>query len=173
MHAQLTYKQNEKQYYKHTLEFSLVVWHCRSEKLAKFINRNQQTANSQLARTPVFLVYFLQKATANNKSVTLRLAPLAYNNAYKKFLEHVQRCDIFRLILHSWRFRFLSQWASACVSRSEKSFQAKLSNETSFNMDSILICTRWLVNQKAHSTHCSRSTTGRGIQLCNTLTLVP
>ena len=34
----------------------------------------------------------------------LRLAPLTYNNAYKKFVE--QRCDIFRLIpaviLHSW-----------------------------------------------------------------------
>ena len=31
----------------------------------------------------------------------------------------------------------------------EKSFPAKLSNETSFKMDSILICTRLLVNQKA------------------------
>ena len=42
MHAQLTYKQNEKQYYKLTLEFSLVVllFYCRFEKLAKFINRN-------------------------------------------------------------------------------------------------------------------------------------
>ena len=32
---------------------------------------------SQQARTPVFLVYFLQKAKANNKSVTLTLAPPA------------------------------------------------------------------------------------------------
>ena len=46
---------------------------------------------------------------------------------------------------------------------------AKLSNETSFKMDSILICTHLLVNQKAP---CSRSTTFRGIQLCDTLTLV-
>ena len=46
---------------------------------------------------------------------------------------------------------------------------AKLSNETSFKMDSILICTHLLVNQKAP---CSRSTTFRGIQLCHTLTLV-
>ena len=38
---------------------------------------------------------------------------------------------------------------------SEKSFQAKLSNETSFKMDSTLICTRLSVNQKAP---CSRST---------------
>ena len=30
-----------------------------------------------------------------------------------------------------------------------KSFPAKLSNETTFKMDSILICTRLLVNQKA------------------------
>ena len=64
-----------------------------------------------------------------------------------KFLE--QRCDIFRLILHSWRLRFLSQWASACAPRSETSFPAKLSNETSFKMISILICTRLLVNQMA------------------------
>ena len=68
----------------------------------------QQTTN--IARSPVFRAYFLQQAKANNKSVTLRLVPLAYNNAYKKFLE--QRCNVFRLILHSWRLRFLSQWAS-------------------------------------------------------------
>ena len=37
--------------------------------------RNNQTANSQRARTPVSQVYFLQKAKANNKSVTLTLAP--------------------------------------------------------------------------------------------------
>ena len=36
-------------------------------------------------------------------------------------------------------------------------------------MDSILICTRLLVNQKAYSTHCTRSTTRREIQLCDTL----
>ena len=42
MHAQLTYKQNEKKYYKHTLKFSLVVllFNCRSKKLAKFMNWN-------------------------------------------------------------------------------------------------------------------------------------
>ena len=97
----------------------------------------QQTTN--IARSPVFLAYFLQQVKANNKSVTLRLAPLAYNNAYKKFLE--QRCNVFCLVLLSWWFRFLSQWASAWVPRSEKSFGAKLSNETSFKMDSILICT--------------------------------
>ena len=73
------------------------------------------------------------------------------------------------LILHSWWLRFLSQWASACIPDSEKSFLAKLSNETSFNMDSILTCTHLLVNQKAP---CSRSTTCRGIQLRDTLTLV-
>ena len=40
LNAQLTYKQNEKQYYKCTL-CSSVVWllYCRSEKLAKFNNR--------------------------------------------------------------------------------------------------------------------------------------
>ena len=65
----------------------------------------------------------------------------------QKFLE--QRCDIFRLILHSWRLRFLSQLASACVPCSEKSFPAKPSDETSFKMDSILILTRLLENQKA------------------------
>ena len=54
--------------------------------------------------------------------------------------------------------------------RAEKSFPAKLSNETSFKMDSILIWTRLLVNQRAH---CSRSTTCREIQLYHTLTLVP
>ena len=44
----------------------------------KFINQKlKKTANSQRARTPVFLVYFLQKAKANNKSVTLTLAPPA------------------------------------------------------------------------------------------------
>ena len=91
------------------------------------------------ARSPVFLAYFLQQVKANKKSVTLRLAPLAYNNAYKKFLE--QRCNVLRLILHSWQLRFPSQWASAWVPRSEKSFAAKFSNETSFKMDSILICT--------------------------------
>ena len=42
-----------------------------------------------------------------------------------------------------------------CAPRSEKSFQAKLSNETSFKMDSTLICTRLSVNQKAP---CSLST---------------
>ena len=88
----------------------------------------------------------------------------------KKFLE--QRCDIFRLILHSLRLRFLSQWPSVCVLRSEKSFSAELSNETSFKMDSILIWARLLANSKAHSTHCSRSTTCREIELCDTLTLV-
>ena len=56
----------------------MLLFYCRSKKLAKFINRNKQTANSQRARTPVFLVYFLQKAKANNKSVTLRLAPPAF-----------------------------------------------------------------------------------------------
>ena len=124
--------------------------------------------NSQRARTPVFLVYFSQNAKANITFVNLRPAPLAYNNAYKKFLE--QRCDIFLAILHSWRLRFLSQRASTCVPRSEKSCSAKLPNENSFKMDNILICTRWLVNQKAH---CSRSITCREIQLCDTLTLVP
>ena len=98
----------------------------------------QQTTN--VARSPVFLAYFLQQVKANNKSVTLRLAPLAYKNAYKKILE--QRCNVFCLILHSWRLRFLSQWASAWEPCSEKSFAAKLSNETSFKMDTILVCTR-------------------------------
>ena len=106
----------------------------------------QQTANERGHQFSWF-IFYKKRRQINNKSVTLRLAPLAYNNGYKKFLE--QRCDIFRLILHSWRLRFLSQWASACVPRSEKSFPAKLSNETSFKMDSILICTRLLVNQKA------------------------
>ena len=69
---------------------------------------------------------------------------------------------------HSWRF--LLQQASACVPHWEKSFPAKLSNETSFKMDSILICTRLLVNQKAP---CLRSATCRGIQLCDTFSLVP
>ena len=36
-------------------------------------------ANSQRARTPVFLVYILQKEKANNQSVPLSF----YNNAYK------------------------------------------------------------------------------------------
>ena len=54
--------------------------------------------------------------------------------------------------------------------RSEKSLPAKLSNETSFKMDGILIFTRLLVNQKAH---CWRSTICREIQLCDTLQLVP
>ena len=72
------------------------------------INKQQTT---DVARSPVFLAYSLQQAKANNKSVTWRLAPLAYNNAYKKFLE--QRYNVFCLILHSWRLRFLSQWASA------------------------------------------------------------
>ena len=37
LHAQLTYKQNEKQYYKHTLQFSLVVllFYFRSKNLAR------------------------------------------------------------------------------------------------------------------------------------------
>ena len=65
-----------------------------------------------------------------------------YDDAYKNSLNS-------DAILHSWRLRFLSQWASACVPRLEKSFPAKLSNETSFKMDSILIYTRLLVNQKA------------------------
>ena len=91
----------------------------------------------QRARTPVFLVYFLQKAKANNQSVNTEIpwTAMRYFSSIK--------------ILHSWRLRFLSQLASACLSRSEKSFPAKLSNETSFNIDSILICTRLLVNQNA------------------------
>ena len=37
LHAQLTYNQNEKQYYKHTLWFPLAVllFYCRSENLAR------------------------------------------------------------------------------------------------------------------------------------------
>ena len=50
------------------------------------------------------------------------------------------------------------QRASACVPRSQKSFPAKLSNETTFKMDSILIYTCLRVNQKAH---CKRSTLQR------------
>ena len=119
------------------------MWGCFTADLKNSLNllieiNKQET--TYVARSPVFLAYFLQQAKANNKAVTLRLASLAYNNAYKKILE--QRCNVFRLILHSWRLRFLSQWASACLPHSEKSFPAKLSNETSFKMDSILICTR-------------------------------
>ena len=40
------------------------------------------------------------------------------------------------------------QWAPACVPSWEKSFPAKLSNKTTFKMDSILICTCLLVNQE-------------------------
>ena len=106
-----------------------------------------------VARSPVLLAYFLQQVKANNKSVTLRLAPLAYNNAYKKFVG--QRCNVFRLILHSWRLRSHS-WLN-------------------FQMKPVL---RWTVFWFAlvwfaHSTHCSWSTTSREIQLCDTLTLVP
>ena len=39
--------------------------------------------------------------------------------------------------------------ASACVPHSEKSFPPKLSNETTFKIDGILICPHLLVNQKA------------------------
>ena len=86
--------------------------------LAKFINRNKQTANSQRARTPVFLVYFFTKSEGKQQVCYLKTSATGfYNNTYKKFL--VQRCDVFRLILHSWRLRFLLQWASACVPRSE------------------------------------------------------
>ena len=45
--------------------------------LAKFINRNRKRQTAKRARTAVFLVCFLQKAKANNKSVTLTLAPPA------------------------------------------------------------------------------------------------
>ena len=37
------------------------------------------------------MVYVIQKLKTKNKSVTLRLAPLAYNDAYKKFLESAMR----------------------------------------------------------------------------------
>ena len=42
--------------------------------LAKFINQNKQTANERGHH----LVYFSQKAKANNKFVTLSLAPPAF-----------------------------------------------------------------------------------------------
>ena len=46
MHAQLIYKQNEIQYYKHTSQFSLVLlFYCRSEKLPTL-------QSSQVKRTP-------------------------------------------------------------------------------------------------------------------------
>ena len=115
--------------------------------LAKFINRNRKRQTAKRARTAVFLVCFLQKAKANNKSVTLTLASPAFMTMPTKIPWTAMRC--FSLILHCWRLRFLSQWASACVPRSEKSFPAKLSNETTFKMDSILIYTRLLINQKA------------------------
>ena len=51
------------------------------------IEINWQTANSHPARTTVFLVYSLQKAKANDKSVTLRLAALAFIIMPKNFLE--------------------------------------------------------------------------------------
>ena len=60
--------------------------------------------------------------------------------------------------------------ASAWVPRSEKSFPAKLSNETSFKMDSILICTRLLVNQKAI---VSSQQLAERFNSYDTLTLVP
>ena len=168
IHAQLTYKQIEKNI-ANTLFSSLQLCCCFTAGLKSSLNLLVEINQQQ--RTPVFLVQFLQKPKANNKSVTLRLAPPAYNNASKKFLE--QRCDIFRLILQVSFAVSLGPRRSACVLRSKKLLPAKLSNDTSFRIDSILICTRLLVNQKAHSTHCSRSTTCRGIQLCDTLTLVP
>ena len=69
MHAQLTYKQNEKQYYKHTLEFSLVVllFYRRFEKLAKLlieINK-QQTANERGHRFSWFIFYKKQRQTTS------------------------------------------------------------------------------------------------------------
>ena len=106
-----------------------------------------------VARSPVLLAYFLQQVKANNKSVTLRLAPLAYNNAYKKFVE--QWCNVFRLILHSWRLR----------SHSRLNFQMKPVLRWTVFWFALV----WFAN----STHCLWSTTSREIQLCDTLTLVP
>ena len=123
----------------------LQVWKARRIYVSKLTNCKQPTSEDTS-----FPGLFFTKSEGKQQVCYLKTsATIAYNNAYKKFLEHVQRCDILRLILHSWRLRFLSQWASACVPRSEKSFPAKLSNETSFKMDSILICTRLLVNQNA------------------------
>ena len=44
----------------------VLLFYCRSEKLAKFINRKQPTSSDNS-----FPGLFLQKAKANNKSVTL------------------------------------------------------------------------------------------------------
>ena len=124
--------------------------------------------NSQRARTPVSLVYFLQKAKANSKSVTLRLAPLAFVIKPTKIPWTVMRYFSSNTSQLAIEVSFTVS-LRLCTPFREVIDPAKLSNETSFKMDIILICTHLLVNQKAP---CSRSTTFRGIQLCDTLTLV-
>ena len=85
-------------------EQTLLKLHALPLNLLIEINK-QQTAKQ--GRTPVFLVCFLQKAKANNKSVTLTLAPPAFMIMPTKIsCTAMQR---FHLILHSWRLRFLSQ----------------------------------------------------------------
>ena len=79
--GQLTYKQNEIILQTHFIVLlSCVVvlpqvLKLGSPNLLIEINK-QQTAKR--ARTPVFLVCFSQKAKANNKSVTVTLAPPAF-----------------------------------------------------------------------------------------------
>ena len=77
LHAQLTYKQNEKQYYKHTL--------CGCCIAGQKSSLNLIIDNRQRVRSTIFLVcffaflfvfFFSHKVKPNNKSVTLRLAAL-------------------------------------------------------------------------------------------------
>ena len=86
----------------------------------------------------------------------------------KKFFE--QRCDM-RLI-NQLQLTIEVSFAVSLSSRTQfrEVIPAKLSNETSFNMDRISTYTRLLVSQKEP---CWRSTTCRGIRVHDTLILVP
>ena len=83
----------------------------------------------------------MQKAKANNNSVTLRLATLAFIIMSTRIL------SLNGDAICVWQLKFLSQWASACVLRSETSCPAKLSNQK------LCFCTASLVERTRLAVH--------------------
>ena len=113
--------------------------------LAKFHNGNWQTANSQRARTTVFLVYFITKRRENNRSVALRLAAPPFITMPTKIPGTAMRYITSTTITSQ-----LAIGVSSAVSRQlaypvqRSHSRLNLQIKTSFNIDSIWTFPRFL-----------------------------
>ena len=92
LHVQLTHKQNENQYYKHTLKFSLVVFCCFTAALISslIIEINKQQTAKKREHQFCWFIFIFYKERRQTTSLSLKTSVNSFNTPFAVHYEKIR-----------------------------------------------------------------------------------